>query len=75
MSIKRKKQVKCTLCSKYKWMGNSKKKLRHRDSKQSFIYYDEEPINQALEDIKQFGTFHMGKIKGTLSRKELYEDR
>jgi hypothetical protein len=31
MSIKRKKQVRCTMCSQYKWMGNSKKKKRIRD--------------------------------------------
>lgn len=28
---KSKRQVKCTLCTKYRWMGNSKNRKRVRD--------------------------------------------
>jgi hypothetical protein len=31
MSNKRRKQVRCTMCNQFSWMGNSKKKLRPRD--------------------------------------------
>lgn len=33
MSNKRKKQVRCTLCNPFSWLGNSLQKLSARDKK------------------------------------------
>ena len=58
------------------------KKVEEREQKRSYGIFQTQELNDFMlkipkpikKDIK-FGVFHMGKIKGTLRRKDLYADR